>query len=210
VTGVAVDTGSVDVVDLASDPLVQLARWHAEALPHEPDLFTPMVLATAGGDGAPSARTVLLKEVDDRGVVFFTNRESRKGREIAANPRACAVLRFRQPRHRQVVVAGGVEVLEDAASDAYFATRPRGSQLAAWASPQSEVIESREVLEARVAEVAARFAEPAAVPRPPHWGGYRIVPDTVELWEDRPDRLHDRARYRRTAAGPWVIERLAP
>jgi pyridoxamine 5'-phosphate oxidase len=196
--------------DLANDPITQLERWLAEARPHEPDVFTPMVVATATPDGIPSARTVLLKEVDQRGIVFFTNRRSRKGRELAANPRASALFRFREPRHRQVVWSGTVETVDDGESDAYFATRPRGSQLAAWASPQSEVIASREALEAAVAEVASRYPEGTAVARPPHWGGYRIVPDAVELWEDRPDRLHDRARYRREDSGGWVVERLGP
>jgi pyridoxamine 5'-phosphate oxidase len=201
----------MDLDGLASDPLVQLEAWRAEAAAHEPDPWTPMVVATASADGEPSARYVLLKGVDDRGITFFTNYDSRKSRDLAANPRASAVFRFRGPPHRQVQVRGPVERVGDAESDAYFATRPRGSQLGAWASPQSAVIASRAELEDAVADVAARHPEPGPVPRPPHWGGFRIVPDVVELWQDCPDRLHDRARYRRDdVSGRWVIERLAP
>ena len=190
------------------DPLRRFEQWREEARPHEPDPWTAMTLATATPDGVPSARTVLLKGVDERGFLFYTNYASRKAGELAANPRAALVLRFRVP-HRQVLVEGTVEEVPAAESDAYFTTRPRGSQLGAWASPQSAVIESRATLEARVAELAERWPPGMAVPRPEWWGGYVVRPDVVEFWEDRADRLHDRTRYRRGDAG-WVVERLAP
>jgi pyridoxamine 5'-phosphate oxidase len=194
---------------MAGDPLQLFEAWRAEAAPHEPDPFTAMTLATADADGRPSARTVLLKGVDGRGFTFFTNRQSRKGIELAANPRAALVFRFRQP-HRQVVVLGDVEPVGEDESDDYWATRPRGSQLGAWASDQSQVIAGREVLEARVAALAQRWPEGTAIPRPPHWGGFRVLPETVEFWQDRPDRLHDRWRYCRQPGGRWAVDRLAP
>ncbi len=192
--------------ELAPDPTTQFRRWLAEAI--AAGLVEPnaMLLATAGGEGAPSARTVLLKDVGEAGFTFFTNLDSRKGRELAANPRASLVF----PWHvldRQVIVAGAVVRVPDDAADAYFAARPREAQLGAWASDQSRVIGGREELVARLAEVAGRFA--GAVPRPPHWGGFTVVPATVEFWQGRPGRLHDRLRYR-AAAGGWVVERLAP
>ena len=193
---------------IAADPLRLFEDWRAEARPNETDPWTAMALATATPDGAPSARTVLLKGVDERGFLFYTNYASRKAGELAANPRAALVVRFRVP-HRQVLVEGRVEEVPAAESDAYFATRPRGSQLGAWASPQSAVIEDRSVLEQRVAELAERWPPGTAVPRPEWWGGYVVRPDSVEFWEDRADRLHDRTRYRRAEAG-WVVERVAP
>ena len=196
----------LEVADLDPDPLVQVRRWFDEAV--AADVLEPnaMVLATADEHGAPSARTVLLKEVDDRGFVLYTNRTSRKGREMAANPRAALVVPW-IALARQVVVQGEVEPVDDATSDAYFATRPRGSQVGAWASEQSSVLSGRDELEARFAAADARFTDD--VPRPPHWGGYRVVPSSVELWQGRASRLHDRLRYRRTDDG-WVVERLAP
>jgi pyridoxamine 5'-phosphate oxidase len=195
--------------DLDPEPTRQFARWLDDAMAAKVDEPTAMVLATAGPDGAPSARNVLLKGVDRRGFVFYTNRESRKGRQLAANPRAALTFAW-IPLQRQVLVTGTVGVVADAEADAYFAGRPRGSQLGAWASPQSSVIGSRAVLEDSYRAASARFG-PGPVPRPGFWGGYRVVPLTVELWHGRPDRLHDRLRYRRDApARPWVIERLAP
>jgi pyridoxamine 5'-phosphate oxidase len=166
-----------------------------------------MVLATAAPDGRSSARTVLLKGYDHRGLVFFTNRTSRKGQQLEANPWATALLPWHELQ-RQVVATGPTLPLPDVDSDAYFASRPRAAQLGAWASDQSRVLEGREELESSLAEVTARF-EGQEVPRPPHWGGYRLEPDEVEFWQGRPARLHDRLRFRRTATG-WVVERLAP
>lgn len=195
--------------DLAPTWLEQVSRWLADAERAELLEANAMVLATASDDGAPSARTVLLKGLDERGFVLYTNRMSRKGRDVAANPRASLVLPWWHLQ-RQVVVCGTVEEVDEATSDAYFASRPRGSQLGAVASPQSEVLASRDELERLRAEAEARFPEPGPVPRPPHWGGLRVVPETVEFWQGRPDRLHDRLRYRRDADGAWSVERLAP
>ncbi len=193
--------------DVAPDPLAQFRAWFAEA--HTAGVLEPnaMVLATAGDDGAPSARTVLLKAVDEDGFVFFTRYTSRKGRELAVNPRAALLFPW-LALERQVSVRGSAERVAPATSDAYFATRPRGAQLAAWASPQSEPLADRAWVEARVADAAERFAG-AAVPRPDEWGGVRVRPVEVEFWQGRADRLHDRVRYRR-ADGGWVVERLAP
>jgi pyridoxamine 5'-phosphate oxidase len=192
--------------DLDPDPLVELRAWlddARDAVP-QPDA---MVVATATPDGRPSARVVLLRGLDDRGLVFFTNRESRKGRELAVSPRAAAVLHWWE-LGRQVRIEGAVEEVFADESDAYWETRPRGSQIAAWASPQSRPLESRDELEALVAEAEASFGD-GDVPRPGFWGGFRIVPELVELWVHRDDRLHDRIVYRR-APGGWERERLAP
>jgi pyridoxamine 5'-phosphate oxidase len=167
-----------------------------------------MMLATAAPDGAPSARMVLLKGVEERGFVFYTNYESRKGRELAANPRAALVFHWPQTPRRQVSVGGSVERLSARESDEYFSTRPFGSRIGAWASRQSEVIAGREGLERSFAELEAEHAE-GEVPRPPWWGGYVLRPDMVEFWQNRPNRLHDRLRYRRSD-GEWVLERLSP
>jgi pyridoxamine 5'-phosphate oxidase len=192
--------------DLAATWLEQFERWLGDAV-GEVDEPNAMILATADPHGRPSARTILLKAVDERGFVFFTSLRSRKGRELEANPRAALVFPWLDVR-RQVVVEGPVEALPEAESDAYFASRPRGAQIGALASAQSDVIESRAELERRRDEAAGRF--PDAVPRPAHWGGLRVVPDTVEFWQGRADRLHDRLRYRRDERGAWAVERLAP
>lgn len=192
---------------LDPDPLTQFRRWLAEAVAAGALEPTAMTVATADVDGRPSARTMLLKGLDDRGFLFFTNYDSRKARELAVNPRAALVFRWLE-MGRQVTVTGSVEGVDAARSDAYFARRPRGSQIAAWASAQSSRLQSREALEAVVAEVTRRY-EGREVPRPPFWGGYRLVPAVVELWQGRPDRLHDRLRYLRTRDG-WVRERLNP
>jgi pyridoxamine 5'-phosphate oxidase len=194
--------------DLADDPHVQLAHWLAEA--RSAGTFEPnaMVLSTVSADGAPSSRMVLLKGLDAGGLVFYTNLESRKSRDLAANPRCCLLFPW-QPLQRQVRVEGVARRLSDEVSDRYFATRPRGAQLGAWASAQSSVVTDREALEGEFAEAAARWPEPGPVPRPEHWGGYVVDPVTMEFWQGRPDRMHDRLRYRR-AGERWVVERLAP
>ncbi len=190
------------------DPMRQFARWFDQAVAAglvEPNAMT---LATVGSDGQPSARVVLLKHFDAQGFVFFSNYLSRKGRELEANPRAALV--FYWPElERQVRIEGTAERVAPAESDAYFNSRPVGSRIGAWASPQSSVIDGRESLERAVERLTRQFGD-GAIPRPPHWGGYRIVPSTIEFWQGRPNRLHDRLRYRRDTRGAWIIERLAP
>ena len=188
-------------------PLQQLASWLEDAQAAALTQPDAMTLATASADGVPSARMVLLRGLDDRGAVFYTNAESREGRELLENPRAALVFHW-EPLGRQVRLEGPVERVDDEESDAYFASRPLPSRLGAWASDQSRPIESREALMASYAETAARFGD-GPVPRPPHWYGFRVVPDAVEFWEHGAHRLHDRIRYTRAGAG-WIAERLAP
>jgi len=207
--------GDLDETDVAADPIVQFCSWLEEAVtalaggPGEPNAMT---LATADARGRPSSRTVLLKGVDARGFVFYTNRTSRKAAEIAANPFVALTFRW-DVLERQVCVTGRAEPLPDAESDAYFASRPLGSQLSSWASPQSQVLQDRSALESLFQAAREQFivadADDGVVPRPPHWGGYVVVPSTVELWQGRASRLHDRLCYRRGGNG-WVLERLAP
>ena len=192
--------------DVDRNPIKQFAKWYGEATAAGIAETDAMTLATATKDGRPSARIVLLKDFDDRGFVFFTNYESRKGKELAENPRACLVA-YWLPVKRQVRIEGSVEQVSEAESEAYFQRRPLGSRIGAWASNQSEVVESRAVLEQRYASLSERYGE--AVPRPPHWGGYRIQPEVIEFWQGRDNRLHDRLRYR-LQDGTWVIERLGP
>jgi pyridoxamine 5'-phosphate oxidase len=199
---------TLDVEDLDPDPYRQFDAWFQEALGAKLTEPTAMTLATASREGRPSARTVLLKGFDQRGFVFYTNYGSRKARELTENPHAALVLHW-APLRRQVCIAGGVSRVSRAAAEAYFRTRPRESQLGAWASRQSEVVESRRVLDQRLAELEARYRD-REVPLPPFWGGFRLVPDTIEFWQGREGRLHDRLRYRRDDAGRWVIERLSP
>ena len=199
--------GRVDERDLDPDPSRAFAAWFAEATAAgvvQPDA---MALATSTPDGRPSVRMVLLKGHDERGFTFFTNHESRKGTEIAANPRASLVV-YWQPLNRQVRVEGAVEKIAVAEAGAYFRTRPPGSRLAAWASPQSQPIPGRGELDEWYAAAEARFAT-VDVPLPPFWGGYRVIPDAIEFWQGRENRLHDRIRYDRTADG-WQRTRLAP
>ena len=191
--------------ELDRDPLRQFAAWLEDAQAAGIAFPDTMTLATATPDGRPSARMVLLKGADERGFAFYTNRLSRKGRELAANPRAALVV-YWQARGRQVRVEGRVEEIGPEESAAYWATRSPGSRISASVSPQSDAVRNREWLEARVAELAERGDEP---PLPPHWGGYRVVPEVIELWEHRDDRLHDRVRYTRAGDG-WRLERLAP
>jgi pyridoxamine 5'-phosphate oxidase len=194
--------------DLAPDPIVQLRRWWDHAVEvglHQPDA---LALATADPGCHPSVRFVLLRGLDQRGLVFFTNHESRKGRELDANPHASGVLAW-HAIGRQARVAGPVERVDGAEADAYWASRARGSQLAAWASPQSEVVADRDELERRFATEERRW-EGRGVDRPARWGGYRIMPTEVEVWQGRDDRFHDRFRYVPVADGGWRIERLGP
>jgi pyridoxamine 5'-phosphate oxidase len=197
----------VEENDLADDPITQLETWLGEARLAAGPRAELMTLATADSTGRPSARVVLLRGLDARGLTFFTNRASRKGDELRANPRAAAVLHWWE-LGRQVRVEGTVEETPDEESRAYWTTRPRESQVAAWASPQSKPLACRADLDALVAETDSRFVG-SDVPLPPFWGGYRIVPEQIELWTHRESRLHDRVRYVRTDVG-WVRERLAP
>jgi pyridoxamine 5'-phosphate oxidase len=194
--------------DLARDPFRQFEKWFQEAEAakiHEPNAA---VLATADREGRPSARMVLLKGIDGRGFVFFTNYHSRKGRELEANPHAAYIFPW-VALERQVTVEGSVAKLPREESEAYFHSRPRASQLAAWASPQSSIISGREALEEAMKATERKYLG-AEAPLPPHWGGFRINPQTVEFWQGRRSRLHDRLRYRRDESGGWVVERLAP
>jgi pyridoxamine 5'-phosphate oxidase len=194
--------------DLDADPIKQFDKWFAAAIKAEIRDANAMALATATPDGKPSVRIVLLKTFDEAGFVFFTNYTSTKGRELEENPRAALVLYWMEVE-RQIRIDGTVEKIPREESEEYFHTRPVGAQIGAWASQQSEVIDARRVLDARLAEMTQRFAG-GEIPLPPHWGGYRLKPQTIEFWQGRTNRLHDRLRYTRDESGSWLIERLAP
>jgi pyridoxamine 5'-phosphate oxidase len=194
--------------DAHPSPTVQLDRWLKEAIEAKHPEPTAMTLATADQDGEPAARVVLLKGLDEHGLVFFTGYESAKGRQLEENPRACACF-FWVLLERQVRVTGSVTKVSREETEAYFQSRPRASQLGAWASRQSEVIEGREELESSLAEMIGRFGD-GPIPAPPAWGGYRLSVERMELWQGRPSRLHDRLRYTRTGDATWRIDRLAP
>ena len=203
------EASGIDVADLAADPVTQFLEWLKAAAMGGVSEPNAMVLSTAGADGAPSSRVVLLKSVDGRGFVFFTNHASRKGREIAANPQVALLFPWIELR-RQVIVLGTAVVVGDDEADAYFAKRPRGAQLGAWASLQSQPLADRAELDAAVAALSARFGDDGEIPRPETWGGYRVVPTEVEFWQGRPNRLHDRLVYTADSSGGWSIERRYP
>ncbi|MBB5153777.1 pyridoxamine 5'-phosphate oxidase [Saccharopolyspora phatthalungensis] len=205
---VSYEAGALDESSLAATWHEQLQLWFDEAV--QADLVEPnaMVLATADADGIPSSRTVLCKGFDERGVVFFTNYTSAKSHDLKATRVAAATFPW-LGLQRQVNVRGTVEKVTSAETAEYWAERPRGSQLGAWASPQSQLVANRQALQSSLSGIERRFADAENVPRPPHWGGWRIRPESVEFWQGRPDRLHDRLRFRRTNNG-WTVERLAP
>ncbi|HKP92428.1 MAG TPA: pyridoxamine 5'-phosphate oxidase [Chthoniobacterales bacterium] len=202
------DTHGLRRADLHSDPIEQFRAWFAAALTAEIRDVNAMSLATATPDGRPSVRIVLLKAVDERGFCFFTNYDSEKGRHLEANPSAALGFYWVQ-LERQIRITGSVERTSREDSAAYFHSRPIGSRLGAWVSKQSEVIDGRQILDARMEEMRERYHN-AEIPLPPHWGGYRVKPDAMEFWQGRPNRLHDRFRYSRRAEGTWQIDRLAP
>lgn len=199
---------TLNETELASNPFQQFADWWQQAIESQIDEVNAMTLATASLEGVPSARIVLLKGYDERGFVFYTNYESAKGQELAENPRA-SLLFFWKELERQVRITGLVEKVSSTESDEYFLSRPTGSQIGAWASPQSHIIENRSWLENKVKELEAKFST-EKLARPTHWGGYRVKPVIIEFWQGRSSRLHDRIQYTLQENGSWKIERLAP
>ncbi|HMX40484.1 MAG TPA: pyridoxamine 5'-phosphate oxidase [Saprospiraceae bacterium] len=200
---------SLEQSEVLRDPFQQFSRWFEEAMQSQLAEPNAMTLASADAQGRPSARTVLLKGVDAGGFVFYTNYGSRKGQELDANPQAALLFTWLE-LERQIRIEGKVKRVSAAESEAYFQSRPLGSQIGAWASPQSQPIGSRQVLIERVQELEHQFAGASVLPLPPFWGGYRLYPEWVEFWQGRESRLHDRIAYRLDAAGAWQIERLAP
>ncbi len=213
----AYDKGSLDEAGIAANPFEQFEAWlvDASAAGHADVITEPyaMVLGTSDADGLPTSRTVLLRSLDARGFVFFTNYTSRKARAVADNPRASLLFPW-YPLERQVLITGAVSKVSQEESDAYFRTRPRDSQIGAWVSHQSSVIAGREELDVRMTELTQRWPYPTPIPTPDFWGGFRVSPLTVEFWQGRTGRLHDRIRYSRATSNPddtgWVIDRLAP
>jgi pyridoxamine 5'-phosphate oxidase len=199
---------SLDFTDVTNHPFPQFETWFQEAVAAQILEPNAMVLATVA-DGKPSARVVLLKGLTTEGFVFFTNYNSRKGTELAANPHAALCFNWLDLQ-RQVRIEGLIEKISDADSDAYFNSRPFGSRVGAWASPQSQVIPNRTILEENLAEYTKKYENTEGTPRPPHWGGYVLLPTLIEFWQGRSSRLHDRIRYEKTVEGDWKIERLAP
>lgn len=192
------------------DPFRQFALWYKDAEDSGVEIHNAFSLSTASADGAPSSRILLLKDFGASGFVFYTNSRSRKGAEIKANPRA-AICFFWQSLERQVRIEGGIETVDDREADRYFAQRPRESRIGAWASPQGEVVSGRGELDGNFARFKARFKDSVSIPRPPFWKGYRLVPSVFEFWQGRPNRMHDRIRYRRNGKSDgWAIERVAP
>ena len=194
--------------DVDANPFNQFNAWWDDALKSDLDEVNAMTLATASATGVPSARIMLLKSVSEEGFVFYTNYNSNKGRELEENPNACLVF-FWKELERQIRITGKVKKVSAAESDEYFLSRPEGSRIGAWASPQSSVIESREIIETNITNYARQFAK-GEIARPPHWGGYIVIPSVIEFWQGRPNRLHDRIQYSKMTDGSWKIERLAP
>jgi len=203
------EQGALDEASIEPDPIRQFAAWYDAAVAAGVPEPEAMTLSTATPDGRPSARVVLLRGFDERGFCFFTNYESHKGRELAANPQAALTFHW-AALERQVRIEGRAAQTAAAESDAYFTSRPSTSRIGAWSSPQSRVIADRAALEELFARFRAEHPDDTAIPRPAHWGGFRLVPERIEFWQGRPSRLHDRLRFRRGSGGAWLLERLAP